>query len=151
MIYAYFRAGILFELLTYSILHDVWSFHKGFPTRYLTDTISGVIPVGLDIYVLTTSAQGSRCVCYDTYLKQWTELAEFPGRCDLCTAAYIDQNIVLCGSMPRIDIYDIQCSEWKVSSIKMSQKINNIFMMTVSTESMTANIETTVQTLKLMP
>ena len=30
MIYAYFRAGILFELLTYSIVHDVWSFHKDF-------------------------------------------------------------------------------------------------------------------------
>ena len=136
-----FRAGILFELLTYSTVHDVWSSQKGFPIRYLMDTISGAIPVGSDIYVLTTSVQESRCVCYDTYLKQWTELAEFPARCDLCTAAYIDKKIVLGGSMPRIDIYNIQYNEWKESSLKMLQKMNNIFMMTVSTESNAADIE----------
>ena len=136
MIYAnilvHVNLSVDFVLLTYSTLNDVWSIEKGFATKYqFYSNVDAAVPVGLKFYVLVTSNQKSRCIQYDSFLQQWKEHAEFPGRSDFCTAVYTDKKIVVCGTLPRIDVYDIQCDEWEESSLKMPQKIQNIFMMTL--------------------
>ena len=73
---------------------------------------------------------------YDTYSKLWITLADFPARHDITlgisgAAACINKKIILCGTVPRIDMFDIESNEWEESSLKMPLKLSNIFMMTV--------------------
>ena len=128
----YVRGRIFFELLTYSTTNDVWSVENVLPPclKYKAENTVAV-PTGSDIYFFTPSIHLNRCARYDTNLKQWMELAAFPARHDICAAACIDNKIILCGALPRIDIFDLLCNEWEESPLKMPQKLQNIFVMTL--------------------
>ena len=78
------------ELMTYSTINDVWSVEKGLPSclKCATGSIAIAVPTASDICFFSSTIHGSQCVRYDTYSKQWVELAAFPARHDIWSAAW---------------------------------------------------------------
>ena len=129
-IYAFLQTGLHFILITYSTTHDLWEVEKDFPQRLCQDIIISAIPVDVHVYILTIRAHIRTCVRYNTVSHEWTDLSEFSARYMQCTGVYMDNKIVVCGiPLTTIDIYDIECNEWKRRPIQMPRQMLRVFAM----------------------